>query len=388
VLSRLPHPSDAVPASVSHPAADPSPQGAPLLAEVISDDAGFDSIREEWDALLAEADATPFQSWEWQRAWWRHLGRGRLWIWTGRQGGRLVAIAPLVVRRRLGLPLREVVFGGAGVSDYLDVISRKEVRDAVCGHLLQFLADRRREWDMVDLQQLRANSPLAGAEPPAGLLGRVLRQEPCPGVILPGSWDAYAATLGKKLRSNIGYYERSMRRAFETEIATADAATLAEGMDSLFRLHQRRWHGRGLPGVFGGERVRAFHRDVAARLLGRDWLRLHTLRLDGTPRAALYCFAFGGCGYYYQGGFEPEIARYSPGTVLTAHALRSAIRDGAREFDFLRGDEPYKYLWNAVDRWNSRFVMWKPALPSSWTPRLIDLETRIEHRVKQWARSR
>jgi hypothetical protein len=57
-------------------------------------------------------------------------------------------------------------------------------------------------------------------------------------------------------------------------------------------------------------------------------------------------------------------------------------------FDFLRGDEPYKYLWNAADRWNRRFVMWKPALPSSWAPRLSDLEIRIEHRVKEWARNR
>ena len=57
----------------------------------------------------------------------------------------------------------------------------------------------------------------------------------------------------------------------------------------------------------------------------------------------LYCFNHGGKGYYYQGGFEPQLARYSPGTVLTAHAIRDAIDRGASEFDFLRGDEPYKH---------------------------------------------
>ncbi len=29
--------------------------------------------------------------------------------------------------------------------------------------------------------------------------------------------------------------------------------------------------------------------------------------------------------------------------------LRSAIESGKRSMDFLRGDEPYKYEWGAVD---------------------------------------
>src|SRR5205823_1558429 len=129
------------------------------------------------------------------------------------------------------------------------------------------------------------------------------------------------------------------------EIETAAKDDLDGGMEALFRLHQRRWRGRGLPGQFASGRVRAFHREVAQQCATRGWLRLHTLRLDGRIQAVLYCFHYGGGGYYYLGGFEPELARYSPGTVLTAHAIRSAIDEGAREFDFVRGDEPYKYVW-------------------------------------------
>jgi CelD/BcsL family acetyltransferase involved in cellulose biosynthesis len=326
---------------------------------------------------------------EWQRAWWRHLGQGRLRLWTLRRNGRLIALAPLVLRRHLGVPLRELVFCGTGVSDYLDVICRRQDAEEAGRRLLQDLTEQRREWDLVDFQQLRESSPLLRVEIPEMLRGRTLRQEPCPGVPLPGSWEAFAAGLGKKLRSNIGYYERLMRREFEVTFATAAAEEeLEESVEALFRLHQRRWHGRGLPGAFAGKRVRAFHREVARRCRDRGWLRLHTLRLNGRLEAALYCFAHGGSGYYYLGGFEPALARYSPGTVLTAHAIREAIREGAREFDFLRGDEPYKYVWNASDRWNRRLVLWKPELPSSWTPTLIDLETRLEHRVKEWARNR
>jgi CelD/BcsL family acetyltransferase involved in cellulose biosynthesis len=357
-------------------------------SEVIQDESGFDILRREWDDLLAASDATLFQSWEWQRTWWRHFGRGRLYLWTWRRAGRLVALAPLTIRRHLGVPLREIVFCGSGISDYLNVVCRPEDAAGAARALLAEVASDRSAWDMVDLQQLRDGSALLETPAPQGCATAVYPQEPCPYVALPDTWEEYTATLGKKLRSNIGYYQRLLARSFRVDLETAANGTLEETMGALFRLHQRRWRGRGLPGVFSGARVQAFHRELAARCAERGWLRLHALRLDGQARAVLYCFRFGSTGYYYQGGFEPELARYSPGTVLTAHAIQTAIRDGAREFDFLRGDEPYKYVWQASDRWNRRFVMWKPALPSSWTPKLIGLETHIEHRVKQWARNR
>src|SRR5207249_2485766 len=141
-------------------------------------------------------------------------------------------------------------------------------------------------------------------------------------------------------------------------------------MEGFFRLHQRRWNRRWLPGAFAGERNRAFHHEAAAAMQARGWLRLHLLRLDGRDEAALYCFRFRERGYYYLGGFEPERTRYSLGTVLTGHAIEHAIAEGATEFDFLRGGEAYKYSWRASDRHNWRWLWWKPSGLSSLAPAL------------------
>ncbi|WP_438035696.1 GNAT family N-acetyltransferase [Sorangium sp. So ce204] len=43
-----------------------------------------------------------------------------------------------------------------------------------------------------------------------------------------------------------------------------------------------------------------------------------------------------------------------PGVVMLASAIEHAAREGARTVDFLRGREPYKYDWGAVDRWTFR----------------------------------
>src|SRR2546423_211750 len=56
----------------------------------------------------------------------------------------------------------------------------------------------------------------------------------------------------------------------------------------------------------------------------------------------------------YLHGFDPAYEFESPGTILVGHAIEEAVREGAREFHFLRGRESYKYGWGARDRWNRR----------------------------------
>jgi CelD/BcsL family acetyltransferase involved in cellulose biosynthesis len=54
--------------------------------------------------------------------------------------------------------------------------------------------------------------------------------------------------------------------------------------------------------------------------------------------------------HYYLGGFDPAWDRFSPGSLLIQYALEFAREAGDSCFDFLRGAEPYKYRWGAVDR--------------------------------------
>jgi len=84
-------------------------------------------------------------------------------------------------------------------------------------------------------------------------------------------------------------------------------------------------------------------------------LRLNGMRLDGELIAVLYCLADPPNRpeprwYDYIGGFDPRHSALAPGTLLIAHAVECALAEGAVAFDFLRGAEPYKYRWGAVDQ--------------------------------------
>lgn len=371
-------------------------------------------LREEWRALQGRCpSATPFQTWEWNAAWWRHFGgRKRLRLLLFRAGrdsrggpnasgsaGELVGIAPLYASFHLGTPLRRLAWMGTGPGDYLGPLALPEYAEEVAAALLDYLDGGLRGWDIADLQELRPEAPLLACAgrpwPHRPAEAQVaLPMEPCPYLPLPPTWDAFTGRLGKKLRSNLNYYERLVVKTFpETETFLADADTLDEGMTALFDLHQRRWNARWLPGVLGTKRVQAFHREVAQRFLEQGWLRLHLMRVDGTIRSALYCYAFGGRTYYYLGGFAPELAKFSLGTLLTAQAIRQAIAEGCTEFDFLRGPEPYKYRWQPEERVNTRLLLLRSReklgglgeLPGRAGFVLNRVERFVAHRAKAFA---
>jgi CelD/BcsL family acetyltransferase involved in cellulose biosynthesis len=372
---------------------------------------GITRLRTEWRALQARCPAaTPFQTWEWNEAWWQHFG-ARKWLRLllfslGRSGhgvsgsgGELVGIAPLYSSFHLGTPLRRLAWIGTGPSDYLGPLVLPEYAEEVASALLNHLDHGLRGWDIADLQQLRPDSPVRAqashlwSSRPAEAQA-LQSMETCPYLSLPSDWDEFSRGLSKKFRSNLNYYPRLLTKTFpDTKTFLADADTLTTGMTALFDLHQRRWNARWLPGALGHKRVQAFHRDVAARFLEQGWLRLHLMEMEGTLRSALYCYAYSGRTYYYLGGFAPELAKFSLGTLLTAQAIQQAIAEGCDEFDFLRGPEPYKYRWQPQERTNARLLLLRSrtelgglgTLPARAGFALNRVERYVLHRAKVFA---
>jgi CelD/BcsL family acetyltransferase involved in cellulose biosynthesis len=129
-------------------------------------------------------------------------------------------------------------------------------------------------------------------------------------------------------------------------------------LEALFTLHAARWSERAQPGVLADAAVVAWHREAAPLLLAAGVLRLHGLRLDGEWIALAYVLAHGDRSRYYIGGFDPRHAALSPGALLIEHAIACAHAEGARAFDFLRGAEPYKYRWGAVDEPRRVLRLW------------------------------
>src|SRR5579863_5819033 len=99
-----------------------------ISIERITSDGMLQALRPEWNPLLERSRANcVFLTFEWLTTWWKHLAEGRkLEVLAARDDGRLVGIAPLVLRRAQYARMmpRVLEFLGTGVvgSDYLDLI--------------------------------------------------------------------------------------------------------------------------------------------------------------------------------------------------------------------------------------------------------------------------
>src|SRR6476620_3334838 len=99
----------------------------------------------------------------------------------------------------------------------------------------------------------------------------------------------------------------------------------------------------------GGEASRTFLRRLFEECGGSGPVRLSFLTVDGRRIAAGIHVETPEAWMFYHAGIDPDARELSPGVVLAARYVQSALEAGARRFDFLRGDEPYKYEWGAVD---------------------------------------
>ncbi len=183
----------------------------------------------------------------------------------------------------------------------------------------------------------------------------------CPYIALPSTWNDYLGLIGKNARKNLA---RRWRRLQEQGPVTIDrvesAADLERSWRMLRHLHQMRREAVDDRSAFLTERSVAFHERFLPMALTRGWLRFYLLLVKGRCIAVEYGLHFGSRIALLQSGFDVNWAQYGIGKVLIAHAIRTALEEGATEVVFLRGGEVYKQQqWAAVTREDRSVVVWR-----------------------------
>lgn len=343
---------------------------SPLSAERVSEADAFVGLRQEWDELLeASKSACVFLTWEWLYTWWKHLAGNRsLTILTVRRGSELVAIAPFCQRPgsvSSARPFSVLEFLGSDFvgSDYLDVIVRKGGDAEACQALTSWLAGRRNSLKLTNLRQ--GKSVVAGVL--AGLREKgwnvaEIKTNMCPFIPLAGTtWDGYLASLGAEHRYNFNRKWRRLNRDYEVRFEQARTPEACrEAIDLLIAQHNARWSARGGSDAFHTAGLVAFHRELTQVALERGWLRLYVLRLNEKPAACLYGLMYRGTFYFYQSSFDEAYRQASAGLIAMGLAIRSAIGEGAEEFDLLHGGETYKSHWTRHSRDLARLESFPP----------------------------
>jgi len=270
----------------------------------------------------------PFMSRTWLKTWWNHRGRGDLILAEADE-----SLLPLVVDNGV------VEFAGeADLTDYHSPLGSPDapaldaaMPDLRAGSLLRF--------DSLP------------AEAAAGITAALRRAEISPSIEehtvtavlhLPESFDEYLAALAKKERHEL----RRKRRRFDNEAGPArvERRSGSDAVALFARLHRL---SAGDKGAFMSEKMEAFFLELHEEAGG-----VIDMLVTDSGRVASAIFSFeDASGYYlYNSAFEPELQHLSPGNVMLSHLIERAIEQGKIVFDFLKGDERYKFKLGAEAR--------------------------------------
>ncbi len=315
--------------------------------EITSAPDALQAIESEWQNLFNQCpNATVFQSPAWLIPWVTHfIGDTLRALIVRRSDGHLIGIAPMFLwTNETGE--RQLLPAGISHSDYIDCLIEPGTEQPCADAFAEFLNALSTEWDVCRFEQLAWNARLIQLWPTA----RRREGEPCLTLALPPNLVELPRTLPKQIRQNLTYYQNRSAKIGTVTYEVARPDSLAECLEALFCLHNACWKTRGVQGAFTDETVRSFHAEVAARCMAVGSLRLHTLRLNSKIIASAYCFKNASRTSLYLTGYDPEFKQLSPGTLIIGRAIEQAVEDGSLEFDFLRGREPYKYLWGATER--------------------------------------
>ncbi|MEM2507242.1 MAG: GNAT family N-acetyltransferase [Nitrososphaeria archaeon] len=323
-------------------------------------------LKNVWNKLLSYyKNNNPFLTFEYLATYWKHFGKDRKLkiLCVKDEKNEIVAIAPLRLSNYTfaGLLTYKVIeplsYMGA---DYTDFILPNQ--DEKCLRKIISYLYEKNDWDFIYLYDIPETSTLSNllrtlnnrTDP---FIFDTLRGTVCPYISLPNSMEAFTNRLNPNFRKNLKKRLKKLEKDFrKIELKSyRDFGTVEEAMNIFFKLHQKRWTTKDMPGVFSTTETKRFYVEVAKRFAEKGWLALYFLTVNDEPIAARYGFEYNNKMYFCLHGFNPDYSRYAPGHIMHLKVIENCIKKGIIECDFLKGGEPYKFYWTNTYRTNMGF---------------------------------
>jgi CelD/BcsL family acetyltransferase involved in cellulose biosynthesis len=170
----------------------------------------------------------------------------------------------------------------------------------------------------------------------------------CPVLTLPDNWDEYLGSLDGKSRHEL---RRKIRKA-EKELrdirysSTDTSRDFNKDIEDFLLLHRKTSEEKAL---FMSEKMKKFFELISRVFYKMGWLRIFFLSSGNIRISTMMCFDYQDKIYLYNSGYDPKYSSVSPGMVLLSYCIKDSILRKRRIFDFMRGNERYKYELGALD---------------------------------------
>jgi CelD/BcsL family acetyltransferase involved in cellulose biosynthesis len=304
-----------------------------------------DSLQVEWlDLWQRSLNQTLFMHPKYQGLWWRHEGKGELKIFVVRdESNQLVGLLPLFEDNQL---LR--IVGALDLSDYLDVVVDPESQETVFQELTNYLKSQM-NLSTVKLECLAQNSATLSYFTQLGknqLEVEKTKQTLSPVITLPKTWDEYFNSLDPDQQKKLSRLMRSISDEDEISYRLVEKSEdMTAAIESFITLHKASSSDKA---SFWTAERESFFKEIAKELSKENLVKIYFLDVNRDPAAAMFIFDFQNQFLVYNSGFNAyRYGHMGVSNALILHTIRQAIELGKNRYDFMRGDEPYKYQFGA-----------------------------------------
>ena len=303
----------------------------------------FDSVYNDWEKLIENSQSSPFISAFWQNLWWDNFGEGDLALIKIFDDQEVIGIVPLYLNGNIAR-----FIGGTDLFDYQDFIFKKGFEEKAIKTFLSHVVSL--NWNEIELLSIPEDSLnielLERLSKDYGFLFEISVIETSPVKYLPETWDEYIAGLSKKNRHELRRkFKRIQNEGYEFYIC--EESDLQNSLSDFFRLHK-------LSSVdksdFMSAERETFFTEIAINHMKNNQLSLSFVEMNGVRVASSFCFDYGDSTFLYNSGYDKDFSSFSVGFICNALAIKSSIDKGKKTFDFLRGDERYKYHLGGIDK--------------------------------------
>lgn len=325
--------------------------------KIVKNTSDFEKLSSDWDKLLIKSrNDNPFLIFEWVFTWWEHFGKNyKLHLILAYDNNELVGAAPLVIARRY--LFRELRFLGYPFADYQDIIITGDLdkRQGILNAILSFV-NKSGGWDILRITNIRVTSfnfkVFNIIKDNGGKLSIRLEMhgEGAPYLRISEDWDSYYSKLKKGF---IADTKRQLSRLSDKQLSfssviNSDKNDFSSLLNKLIEFHRIRRKEKGTKSILDSQENSSFIKEVSLRLSQRGFLDLSCLKVDGKIAAIALSLVYNNRFFYYIPSYNAEFSKLSISRLLIFDLVRKCFDNRFDEFDFMLGEESYKYDWAPV----------------------------------------
>lgn len=341
----------------------------------------FKQLKTDWEAVYkADPLAQFFLSWVWLSGWFAILS-DRWFVLAARSDddSSYVGFFPLIFRKEQednqGI-YHELCMGGNSMADYTGIICLPGYEEKVISAFATYI-EQQLEWSIFHLENI------LDADPRMALLinsfsgdkferqrWRISNKDGidnyiCPYITLPETWDRYLQDfLSSNMRQKLKRFLRKIENSDDFQIIPTTEDNLDRHLEILINLWQSRWQDKK------GEKCQNIVRFIDKTIrhcFVNNCLYFPVLWQGDLPVGAIACWVDREKKsiLFYITGRDDRLSNPAPGLVLQAEGIKYAIENGFKTYDFLRGNEPYKFSFGSQDRLIKHIVIKRKVLNST-----------------------